>query len=271
MSPKAYWEGNAPIGGIPEFDEEAFFEKYKELLQEPMYSLKSSRAIVQGLTYKKVNDWDNANILQFSRAKKEGWRKFSFIDIIRIQIISDLRQFGFELNKIQHLFMSLSARNFDDENSIEKATCNCLDGSKIILLVDDRERLKFMNETDVMRILLPLHVFSRPFLLLPFFNYVRKIAVKDLPINPETSLSKVILKDKEKYILELIKKQEYENISITKNNGKQYTIKATTKKHGTISDKEIAEAISGSDYQNVKISRVKGKTISIIREETIKI
>ena len=57
-----------------------FVEENKHILYEPELSLKSIRSLMDGVTYKKINDWESKGIFTFSRKEAEtGWRVFSIL------------------------------------------------------------------------------------------------------------------------------------------------------------------------------------------------
>jgi DNA-binding transcriptional MerR regulator len=76
---------------------------------------------------------------------------------------------------------------------------------------------------------------------------------------------------KERKILNIINIKNYESITIKKQNGEIQTVKAKKIQRGDFSDKEIIDAIKQKDYQNVSVSINDGKKINITREETIKL
>lgn len=56
-----------------------------------------------GLSYRTVNYWDKNNLLLSERKSEKAWRKFSFIDFIWINMIQDLRDFGFSTKTIHKI------------------------------------------------------------------------------------------------------------------------------------------------------------------------
>lgn len=56
-----------------------------------------------GLSYRTINYWDNNNLLLGTRKNDKGWRKFSFIDFIWINIVQSLREFGFSADAIHKI------------------------------------------------------------------------------------------------------------------------------------------------------------------------
>ena len=56
-----------------------------------------------GVSYRLINHWDEKGMIRFSRASKEGDRKFSFVDFIWIKVVNELRALGLGLPIIQKI------------------------------------------------------------------------------------------------------------------------------------------------------------------------
>ena len=56
-----------------------------------------------GQTYRIINHWENAGLLDDNRESENGWRKYSPSEIIWIKIIYQLREFGFSIDKIKEV------------------------------------------------------------------------------------------------------------------------------------------------------------------------
>lgn len=279
---------------------ELFAKRYKPVLNKPRFSLKKSKIFINKLTYKKINDWDKKRLISGERNdKKAGWRKYSIIDLLKLYIISGLRKIGFStdyikktINRISNYSIELVSKEIiekekahlsqeDIENTklpfllLEFFFLNCINGEKFLLIINqDNDVLFFRKEA------LPTNNFFSneelsPITILPFYNYVRKIAkVLDIKINYDND-SKVFelikIMPKEKKILDIINNKEFETITITKKNGKISTVKAKNIHRGSFSDKDVIDSIKQKDYQNVSVSVKDGKKINITREETIKL
>lgn len=59
------------------------------------------------VTYRQVNSWEEQGLLTIEREERE-WRKFSIIEAVWLKIISELRDFGFPIEKIKVTKESLS-------------------------------------------------------------------------------------------------------------------------------------------------------------------
>lgn len=59
-------------------------------------------------SYRAINHWESLGLLDDTRTDKQGWRKFSLLDLIWIKIILILREFGLSNKKILQVKQSLS-------------------------------------------------------------------------------------------------------------------------------------------------------------------
>jgi DNA-binding transcriptional MerR regulator len=267
-----------------------FIKKNANVLHKPIFTIKSSRACVEGLTYRKVNDWDAKDLISGSREdKKAGWRKFSISDVVKLKIISDLRKIGFSTEKIKSVIDKIcndyvtgygANRKVKSRKRFLQLEYNILDcacGNKILLLVDEDEGVCFLPEWAVMQSHFYFDDASSPILMLPFFSYVQYIFTalkKDIRIEADPTVRQLFEQahtEKERRILEIIKNNDYEEIKITKPNGDKFTVKAKVRQRGSFSEKDIKEAIKRKDYQNVTVTKVGGQITAIVREETFKV
>ena len=86
--------------------------KVKKFLNEPRYHLADEK-----ISSRILNDWHNAGILEDNRTKKQGWRKFSFSEVIWISVILKLRGFGMDFKKITRVKEYLTAYSSEKNES----------------------------------------------------------------------------------------------------------------------------------------------------------
>lgn len=72
--------------------------RYSEVFNKPLFSLKNTKS-----SYKAINDWTAYGILEDRRDKEKEWRKFSLVDLIWINLVSQLRVANYPLSKIKTL------------------------------------------------------------------------------------------------------------------------------------------------------------------------
>ena len=55
------------------------------LLHKPLFTIQNLQDALPELTYRKINSWDNSDLITYSRDTKDtGWRKFSVIDFLKL-------------------------------------------------------------------------------------------------------------------------------------------------------------------------------------------
>lgn len=274
-------------------------KKLSPLLHKPFLTVKNLHPIIEDLTYRKINDWDSKNLISGNRENKQsGWRRFSFVDIVKFRIIMDLRTFGFPIDKIKVILEHACnssvtlVKCISNEKGkkgekkrfkfleLEHAILACLNGRKVLLLVNEAEKEKtvFATELEAVQHYFTLCQASYPVVILPFFGYVKRmmksLTKTDISISAGSTIQALLnnrLTTKERKILEILRNQNYEEISFSKSDGTNIVVRAKSRKRGSFTDEDIKEAINDRDYQKVTVSTVGGKKISLVREETIKI
>ncbi len=270
-----------------------FSEKNGLLLTIPLFTIKDLKSFVMDLTYKKIADWDSDGLLSSSRENnKAGWRKFSVVDAIRLRIISDLRQFGFDTNEIKSFLNSIRKSSFiiHDARPVKKVASpleyfilSSMLGYKIVLIVTkdgqfyfyDRGKDAFYadeNDKDAGY----ARLFMGGLLTLPFHSYVTDVvslATYAITEGDKSGEYRLIyaLTDKEKKILDIIKDKTYQQITIAKSDGDIITISAKSRQQHLISDQEIINAINSGAYQKVTVAVADNRKIELTREETTKV
>ncbi|MCG8320377.1 MAG: MerR family transcriptional regulator [Cytophagales bacterium] len=63
-----------------------------------------------GKEYRLINHWDNQEIIPAARDSNKQWRKFSMMDMIWLDMVEDLRQFGCSIEKIRQAKGQLHTR-----------------------------------------------------------------------------------------------------------------------------------------------------------------
>lgn len=261
-----------------------FTKKHADTLNTPRFTIKKSQAFINNITYRKINDWDSKNMISGSRNNaKAGWRKFSLVDIIRFYIISDLRKIGLDIEKIKNILGNISNASFNlvkngkSHNEtflqLEYFILSCLNGNKILLLIDEEGNTSFFSEKDAVEAYLHFDEASSPLIILPFFSYARRMFKKAKEEKLDSTIEELYknkLTEKEKKILNIINEKKYESITIKKQNGEINTIKAREVLKGNFSEKDVADKIKEKDYQTVTVLVTNGKRTIITREESIK-
>lgn len=64
------------------------------------FNTKRVRISEELISYRTINHWENEGIISNLRSEG-GWRKYSYMDVIWLMIIKELRNFGYGLNEIK--------------------------------------------------------------------------------------------------------------------------------------------------------------------------
>ena len=258
-----------------------FLKANVKKLHKPTFNVKASQQLVKSLTYRKINDWDSKNLLSVERENNPaGWRRFSFCDLILLNIITDLRVFGFSTENIKKITSKLSkgiklvpSNPKTHFMALEYYIYNCLSGYKTLLAIDDTD-FYFFTEDDLVSIFFGFDNSDFPFLTLPFYTYVEKIAKgmkMEIKLKKDSVFSNTTLDEKEKKILDVIRNRKYREVTLIRSDDERVTIKAKSDKSGNFTIDDIIKLIEDKDYQNVTVTNRSGKKVSLSQEELFRL
>ncbi|MBI5417777.1 hypothetical protein HZA55_07515 [Candidatus Poribacteria bacterium] len=100
-----------------------------------------------------------------------------------------------------------------------------------------------------------------------FFLFV----MGQIKISEEATLAELFNKqvtEKEQKILEIIKNEEYEEITIKKINNQEFILKGKNRKSGDFSKQDVLHAMDKNEYQSIYVTKKDGKIVSLIKEDT---
>ena len=102
------------------------------------------------LSSRVLNHWYQSGIITDDRPNNKGWKKFSFSELIWIQIVLKLRNFGLDLKRIKKVKEQINFYNIKDS----KSKCPLLDFYMIVALSSNIP-IKFIvfesGEADIVR------------------------------------------------------------------------------------------------------------------------
>jgi len=232
----------------------------KKFLNEKRYFLKATNT-----SYRIINHYTKIGLVNDNRKKQTKWRKLSVIDLIWIQIISQLRKFGLSLDKIkatkQSLFYSL-AKPRTKTPQLELYISYCLLRQPCLLVVfkDGFCELALLEEyKQTIDLFSPLD----SHIIINLNSIIQNIfSKKDL--SPIYNIS-VELNNQELNLLLLIRNGNYQNIKIKFKDKKINLLELTKDKK---IEKRIIDILKESKYQNIQITTANGKIIKL--KQTIK-
>jgi len=223
------------------------------------------------LSYRQINSLDNVKLLSTHRLTENGWRKFSFKEIIYIEIVTELKKFGLEHSQLKEL----CAAFFDEPSQADIAIGLVLGGVEITLTVNTDGQVRFYDplhylyfgrdESSLIRLNLNL-----------FVNRLRKkIGQPQIPV--VTTMESITkshndLTAKESEIIKIIRDNTYRAIKIKKKNNEietVYTEKVKPENQKTTNN-DIIKILNAKDYQTITIAKGDGKIVNLRVEETFK-
>lgn len=261
-------------------------EKYGHLLDHPIFTVKWLRPVIKNLTYGKVNVWDSKGLLSSSREKsKTGWRKFSIIDGVKLNIISNLRKAGFPRKQLRIVMDNLNCGNLGLWSPRETRvlrlinlkvvdfTIACLFDVKMFLVIRENEEAFFLSETGAKSFCSHSDNELSFVIRLPFYSYVKKTVevMKDqMKLEDNSTIEELfdsMLPYQEERISGWIQSRNYREILFRKSEFEETRIKPGSTKDKKYSTRNILEAIDTGDYYAITITTNGKQIVRIVREE----
>lgn len=214
------------------------------------------------LSYRIINHWHNEGIVSDLRPSGKGWRKYSLIDRLWVEVIIELRKFGYPLERIRRAKEIFEYVDEDGSYSMPyleayfviafffKEPCYILfypDGKVALATFDEYNLSDGLSEVD-------------SFISVNLNRLIQRIYPnKDLAAKFKHKLD---LSPEEMQLLLFVRTGNFDTITVKRKDGKIDLIEATE----TLSaDVRLTEIIKEQDYQNIEIKTSEGKTVCIKR------
>lgn len=251
-------------------------QKYRlsEIINKKAYKVSDTP-----LTYRQVNTLDKDKLLSANQNKAEGWRKFSLKELVYIEIVYSLKEFGVEHAKLHQLWNSFFKER--DSNQVVGYNKHYADtaigcvfiGVEIILCFDSDGNFTYFDPAHYL-----LFNNGKPRIEICLNDVVNNLLEKSGRSRIPVTLSVFSkardngISVKEKEILRIIRDGKYQSVRITKKNGDPFVVYAerltdSEKK----SPRDILKIIESCDYQDISITKRDGDIIHCRVEETIKV
>ena len=235
------------------------------------------------LTYRQVNSLDTDKLLTNDREEKQGWRKFSFKELVYVLIVHELKQFGLKHEQLKQLWQAFFGEpskrtdTFVPSKGMGEIAIGCVfEQVEITLVLDSKGEVIFYD---------PIHylLFSgKPSLQIKLNNIVngllKRMGKQEIPVKwsvQEEVLygEKHKLTTKEEELLTIIRNSDYSSIRIKKKDGEialVYAEKIRDGSNGTTTQ-DLVEMLNTKDFQDISIIKRDGKIVNYKIEETIKL
>ncbi len=232
------------------------------------------------LSYRQVNTMDNDGLLE-SRKDSSKWRKFSFLEIVYLMLVSELKKFGFGHEQLKELWKAFLREPNQKEPDISKHYAEVALGLvfgqiEIMLSISSGGEIAFYDPVWAELFLDN----SKPKILIRINDYVNKIQIasgmKPTPITvtqASISSSRDSVSSKEEKLLEIVRNQDYTGVKIKKKDGEISVIYAERNilHSEQPSPKDIIKLIEGKGFQDISILKRDGKIVNYKVEESIRV
>jgi len=225
---------------------------------------KRNRLDKSKFTYRIINHWQKEGLISDDRPSGKGWRMYSLMDVVWLNIITELRKFGYPLEKIKKVKESLIAPldSLKEKHQLPMlemyvATALIHKTPAFLLVFDNGEALAVTHKQMVNAVQFKTignHI------QLSINAILQKIyPKKDMKPQFETFIK---LSDEEFELMAMVRTGNYESITIKKKDGKIERLEAT---ESIKADKRITELLQSGDFQNIEIKQVGGKVVCVKR------
>jgi DNA-binding transcriptional MerR regulator len=192
------------------FDEEN--SKLHKLIREKRYTVKDT-----DISSRVINHWDDKGLLPDGvQVEEEKWRKFSFVEIVWLEVVKTLRGFGLSLDAIKKVKDQILSWNVQEgtytwfEYYVIKSASSPLDGY-LVLSPEDKSSLIFSRHMESSK-----SVFgSRTLLLVSLKKMVSNLKVST--VEPESLIS---LSEDEVQLLGEVRDPKVSAVSLKMKDGK---------------------------------------------------
>ncbi len=220
------------------------------------------------LSKRVLSHWVKKGLIEAEQSKEGGWYYFNRVEKFWIKIITQLREFGVELDKIKRIREQLFSQP-EDVNGfylIEFAIIYSVLKKPYIMIVFDDGEIRLMTSELYGKYIaedaLPPHI---------TFNFFH-LANEMFPNNKFELLNDEVISDnmttEEQKLLYYLKTGDYDNIKVRLKDGDVYYLECTMSSHNP---KTIHKILNEGAYQDIQIKKADGKIVFIECTDKIKL
>lgn len=247
-----------------------------ELLNEQAYTVRDT-----GLSHRQINSLSENKMFPERRKNTNQWRKFSFKDLVYLQLIKECKKYGIENKKLKELrdaFYKIEKEHGRSFTDADEALSYVFGSIDIHLLIHHNGYCEFYGNSN--RSL--WESFQNSAIYINFNRVVLKVLEEALSsdnnILPEYKDRSEMINDlsktteKEREILDLLRNKDYSLIKIRKGDGSNYTVYGESmNRSNDMTEVDILETLKEKSFANINITKRNGKVVVYTAEDVFKI
>ncbi|MEK7088775.1 MAG: MerR family transcriptional regulator [Patescibacteria group bacterium] len=250
-------KGNVFYTTILEYFSGEHFKKTRNNFNMRQYTVGDTK-----IPYRVINNWDKNKLLPKSLKNNEGWRKFTFVELVWLKAIERFRAYGFSLDKIARVKATIvdwDKNHNEAYSSFEyyvARACFSDDDPYIVALVNGVGGIGSTEEIEIAR---QKHYKTNDMLLISLKSIVKEMGLEPRPPRPLVWLSKT----ESEVVSDVVRSGEKDEVKIKLRKNKITEIQ-TSKTEIGLSDQEVKK-LNGEDkmYGSILVKYENGKRQSV--------
>lgn len=255
-------------------------EKYK---LSDFFNRKIFRVSDSSVTYRQINNLEENGLFRSGRSDDTKWRKLSFKEVLYLDLVRELRKFGFknsQLIDLRDIFFGpadLDESKYRDwslfTSDLIVGTCFG-SGVEVVLSIgpdgegsfSDAWSYLFFQSDQQSQLILKLNGFVN--------NILKKIGKKPFPIRfaiNSSLISNTKLSNKEADLMSRIRSGKSNSITVRLKDGQPELAYVSTELQGKFDNSEVERLLNEGNFQDIRIVKRDGKIVDIKKEEVVKL
>lgn len=240
------------------------FFRYEEA--RPISEMINNRATaikINIASYRQLNSWDQYGLIDIEREGSE-WRKYSILDAVWVNIIYELRCFGFTIEQLKTVKTTL-----EGGSDKVKSQMPLLEFS-VYRAMMEKEHILLLAFSDGSAIPVPYDQFKMNIIYGEMKNHIQidlnvilqRIFKNNVDLKPIHFVD-FHLTEEEANLTQFIRTKNFERIEVKFQNGKMQIVEGVERVEA---DKLIIDILKEQKYQTIEIIQKDGKIVSTVRK-----
>lgn len=224
---------------------------------------KAGRLDSDNISYRVINHWESQGILSNDRPGGKGWRMYSQMDRIWMEVVVQLRQFGYSLENIRTIRNNLGPSPKDPAQEYPMLELYFA----LVVMTKEPAYLWAFEDGNHWLLLereIPIHVMVMGFQphICISLNQIAKKLYPGKNIKVDFSGTSWLSKQ-EIQILHALRKEDFDSINIMRSDGKLDRLEI---KQRLDPKRSIRDALDEFDFQDLEIKQASGKKVKMQRK-----